>query len=372
MTFTPRGIFFLLASLLLVGGGFAMTHGPLIALGLAGFIVLVMVAILGRWNLARLNLYLTGPSRAFANKTFDARLTVVNSRALFDACALDLEVKLSGSEAAHAHAPWTAARSSSTAKLRLTAIERGSQEEHPFEISSRFPLGLFFFDRKGRLHHPLEVFPKSLVPKEFFAQGQFEDAWEGNGFEAGDAPGEPRGLRPYQPGDRAKQIHWPSTLRSLARGRHPRIREYDPPGLRPSKAAVIFHSFATDNTLIRTDQFERALSLVCGTLKHLRKHGIPTILRADFLEWRPQKTFDRESWSQTLTLLAIAQRANHTEAHDLVAEIEAIPPDQAILILSDMPPDSWQPILPARPLIIIDIRQHHFGHRSLSFATAAS
>ena len=97
------------------------------------------------------------------------------------------------------------------------------------------------------------VFPKALVPKEFFSSGEFDDAWHGEGLQAGDSPGEPRGLRPARPGDPAKNIHWPATMRAFARGRAPRIREMDPPGLRPRRATVLFHSFGTDGTLIRTD-----------------------------------------------------------------------------------------------------------------------
>jgi uncharacterized protein (DUF58 family) len=96
-------------------------------------------------------------------------------------------------------------------------------------------------------------------------------------------------------GDRAKLIHWPATIRSQARGRSPRVREYDPPGLRPHHTVVIFHSFGTDHTLIRTDLFERSLSLACGTLRHLRGIGVPSNLRADFLSLEKSTNVPRRS-----------------------------------------------------------------------------
>jgi uncharacterized protein (DUF58 family) len=366
VTLTPRGILFLLVALTLTMMGVFRIDGDLIALGSAGLLLTLMVIIFGKWNLLGIHLKLSAPSRVFADTPFDLRLTQLNKRSLFDACSTDLELNLSNVSKIETHATWTAARSSSTSKLRGSITKRGSISEHPCTLRSTFPLGLFYFSKKITLEHEILVFPKPLVPKEFFASGEFDDAWDGGGFQSGDTPGEPRGLRPYQPGDRAKQIHWPATIRSQARGRSPRVREYDPPGLRPRHAVVIFHSFGTDHTLIRTDLFERSLSLACGTLRHLRGIGVHANLRADFVAWKSQKTFHAKAWSDTLTLLAQAKRANHTEAHDVLAEIETTPAEDAIIIISDMPLASWKHIIPERRVLIIDIQQHHFGQRDLN------
>ncbi len=367
MSMNPRGAAFLGAAVALTVAGLLLIDGVLISLGAAGFLLIAMVFLFGRWNLTKIDLQLTAPGRVFADTPFHLRLTQQNRRNLFDAYGIDLELRLSKAAKIHSHAPWTAARSSSTSKLRGSISKRGAVSQHPCDLGSSFPLGLFHFTKKTSVSQEILVFPKPLVPKEFFASGEFDDASDGAGSQAGDAPGEPRGLRPYRPGDRAKQIHWPTTIRSIARGRSPRVREYDPPGLRPRQATVIFHSFGTDHTLIRTDLFERALSLVCGTLRHLRGIGVPTTLRADFLSWKPQPTFQSDTWSQTLTLLARAQRAPDTEAHDLVAEIDALPPEQSLVIISDMPTDAWRHILPDRKLLVIDIRQHRHGKKNMSF-----
>ncbi|MBT4798537.1 DUF58 domain-containing protein [Akkermansiaceae bacterium] len=367
VTVTPRGILFLLVALTLTMVGVFRIDGDLIALGTAGLLLGLMVIVFGKWNLRGIHLKLSAPSRVFADTSFDLRLTQLNKRNLFDACSTNLELNLSHVSKIETHATWTAARSSSTSKLRGSIAKRGAISDHPCTLSSAFPLGIFRFSKKITLEHEILVFPKPLVPKEFFANGAFDEAWDGGGFQSGDTPGEPRGLRPYQPGDRAKQIHWPATIRSQARGRSPRVREYDPPGLRPHHAVVIFHSFGTDHTLIRTDLFERSLSLACGTLRHLRGIGLPANLRADFLAWKSQKTFHSEAWSDTLTLLAQAKRSNHTEAHDVLSEIEATPAEDAIIIISDMPLTSWKHILPERRVLIIDIQQHRFEQRGLNF-----
>lgn len=367
VSMTPRGAAIIGAAFALTVAGLLKIDGVLISLGAAGFILIGMVFLFGRWNLNRIRLQLSSPRRVFADTPFDLRLTQHNQRNLFDAYGMDVELRLSKAARIHTHAPWTAARSSSTSKLRGSIPRRGAISEHPCSLSSSFPLDLFRFKKKTKVTQEILVFPKPLVPREFFATGEFDDAWNGEGHQPGDSPGEPRGLRPYRPGDRAKQIHWPSTIRSIARGRSPRVREYDPPGLRPRQATVIFHSFGTDNTLIRTDLFERALSLVCGTLRHLRGISVPTTLRADFLAWKPQPTFQSAAWSETLTLLARAKRADDTEAHDVIEEIEALPLEQALVIISDMPPEAWKHILPKRKVLVVDIRQHRFGQKGMSF-----
>ena len=367
MSMNPRGAAFLGAAMALTVAGLLLIDGVLISLGVAGFLLIIIIIIFGRWNLSRIELQLSAPSRVFADTPFDLHLTQHNRRQLFDAYGIELQLRLSKTAAIHSHAAWTAARSSSTSKLRGSISRRGAASQHPCTLSSSFPLGLFCFRKKTSAAQEILVFPKPLVPQEFFANGEFDDAWNGEGHQAGDAPGEPRGLRPYRPGDRAKQIHWPSTIRSLTRGRSPRVREYDPPGLRPREATVLFHSFGTDHTLIRTDLFERALSLVCGTLRHLRGIGVPTNLRADFLAWREQASFHSSAWSETLTLLARAQRAHDTEAHDLVSEIDSLPAERALVIISDMPPEAWRHILPARKVLIVDIQQHRYRKRDLSF-----
>lgn len=371
MTLTPRGAVFLGVSLTMVAVGFLMIDGVLISLGGTGLLFGFFAMVAGKWNLAGLHFHLTAPRRIFADTKIDLRLTQLNEKHLFGTCDVDLSLELCESVVLKTHAPFTAARSSSTAKLRGSIPRRGAGSRHSCEVSSTFPLGLFRFQKVISIKHDMLVFPRALVPREFFASGQFEDSWHGHGNQPGPPPGEPRGLRPFQAGDRAKQIHWPATIRSLARGRKPRVREFDPPGIRPRRAAVIFHSFGTDQTLIRTDLFERALALTCGTLKHLRRNAVPTQLVADFLSWKPCQTFHPEAWNETLTALAHAHRAGHTEAHDLLAEIENAESDLALIVISDMPLSSWKHVIPDRPALLIDIRQHRFGHKKLKPSSRA-
>ncbi|MDA7881681.1 DUF58 domain-containing protein [Akkermansiaceae bacterium] len=370
MTLTPRGAAFLGASLALFVAGLLRIDGPLISLGLVGLILLGIVFIFGRWNLSKLQVRLHAPARVFADTPMDLRLSLENHRSFFDTYGIDIQLELSRSARIPSHVKWAAAGSSASSKLRGSIPNRGAVSLHPCLLSSSFPLGIFTYRKRIVVSQEILVFPKALVPKEFFASGEFDDAWHGEGFQTGDAPGEPRGIRPFRPGDPAKRLHWPATIRSLARGRAPRVREFDPPGIRPRKATVIFHSFGTDGTLIRTDLFERGLSLLCGTLRHLRSMGVPANFTSDFLAWKSLPTFQSSAWSEVLTILARAERADDTEAHNLVAAVLETPPEDALVIISDMPPAAWSHILPNRKALIVDIQQHKFGKRSMNFRKA--
>ncbi|MDB4294611.1 hypothetical protein N9908_00035 [Akkermansiaceae bacterium] len=367
MSLTPRGAALLGGAIALLVIGVFRIDGALISIGVAGLLLMLVVMIMGRWNLAKLQVVIQAPARVFADTSFDFRLTLVNGRSLLDAHGIQMRLAVSERAQIHSHARWTAARSSATSKLRGSIPSRGAVSKHPCRLSSTFPLGVLEHRKQTMVQQEMLVFPKALVPKEFFSSGEFDDAWHGEGLQAGDSPGEPRGLRPARPGDPAKNIHWPATMRAFARGRAPRIREMDPPGLRPRRATVLFHSFGTDGTLIRTDYFERALSLLCGTLRHLRAIGIPASLSADFIGWKTMPTFQTDAWREALTTLARAERTADTEAHDLTAAIQAGPEGDALIIISDMQPDAWQQVLRERNALLIDVRQHKYGKKALSF-----
>jgi len=366
---TLRGAVFLGTSLALTCAGLLRIDGPMTSLGGAGLLILALAWCVGKRNLSGLEVHLQTPARVFADTRFQVALTMKNERALMDGFQIHQELRLSKAARIHTHTPWVAARSSATVKLSGSIAHRGAQREHPCLLRSSFPLGLISHEKELLAIKEILVFPKAITPREFFTSGASDDAYLGDGFQASSAPGEPRSLRPFRPGDSAKQLHWPATIRSQACGRGPLVRESDPPGLRPAKVTVIFHSFGTDGALIRTDHFERALSLLCGTLRHLRTLGVPATLTADFLAWKELPTFQPVAWSEALTILAEATRAHETEAHDVQAAINHAARDHALIVISDMPPASWAGSLQNQknlPLII-DIAQHAYSKKALNF-----
>lgn len=362
---TPRGAILLGASLALVVLGFVRVDGVLIALGAGGLVLLLGALLLVRVNLRRLAVSLRGPSRIYADTPFDLRLTLENRRRLLDAFGVRIELKLSGQVDVRSYASWTAAGSASEVRLRGSIPGRSSHQDHPFTLDSNTPLGLFHAKASGVARHEILVFPRPLLPRELFTRGALHDASLLPGTTPGHAPGEPRGLRPWQPGDAAKHIHWPASARSLSRRRGLRIRENDPPGFYPRHCSVVFHSFGMSGELIRSDRFEWALSLTCGTFRYLRDHGIPTTFLADFNGWTPQTVTSRSGFAGLLVSLARAERRNDTEAHDLLPVLDGIPEDHSIVMLSDMPPDAWEATVAGRPVLVIDVRQHRYGARKL-------
>lgn len=362
---TPRGAILLGASLALTALGFLRIDGVLVTLGGSGVILLLGALVLGRWNLRHLSVTLRAPARIYADTPFDLRLVLSNRRSLLDAFAIKIELKLSNQVDVRTHAPWTAAGSISEGRLRGSLPGRSTVTEHPYTLESLTPLGLFQVKASGNAAHEILVFPRPLTPQELFTRGALHDASLLPGTTPGQAPGEPRGIRPWQPGDPSKHIHWPASARSLSRRRGLRIRENDPPGFYPQHCTVLFHSFGTSGELIRADRFEWALSLTCGTLRYLRDHGIPTTFLADFNDWNPLTVVSRHSFANLLVSLARATRRHDTEAHNLLPVIDRIPEDHSIIMLSDMPPDAWEPSLPDRPVLVVDVRQHRYGARKL-------
>jgi uncharacterized protein (DUF58 family) len=362
---SPKGAIILGGSLALIVAGFVRIDGVLITLGAAGLLLFAGAFFLGRHNLRRLALTMRAPARIYADSPFDLHLSLRNKRGLLDAFGVEIALHLSQQARIHTTAAWTAAGSTSSVKLSGSIPVRGSVTDHPFTLRSTVPLGLFHLSASGAVTHEILVYPRPLVPREFFTHGALHDASLLPGSNPGHAPGEPRGIRPWQAGDPAKHIHWPASARAMARRRGLRIRENDPPGFHPQHCTVLFHSFGTSGELIRSDRFERALSLSCGTLRYLRDHGIPTILLADFLDWQPIPVITRAGMGNALVALARAERSPGTEAHDLRDAIAGVPADHSLIILSDMALDTWSHVLPGRPVLPVDIRQHRYGRKTL-------
>ncbi len=362
---TPRGAILLGASLALIVLGFLRTDGILITLGASSCILLAGAWGFVRLNLRRLSLSLRAPTRIYADHPFDLRVILHDTRSLLDAFSIKIHLRLAGQVDIHTFAPWTAARSISEVRLRGSIPGRSSLLEHDYTLETNMPLGLFHMKASGIIRHEILVFPRPLTPNELSTRGALHDASLLPGTTPGQAPGDLRGIRPWQAGDPAKHIHWPASARSLSRGRGLRVRENDPPGFYPRQCTVLFHSFGMSGQLIRADRFEWALSLACGTLRYLREHGIPTTFISDFNEWQPLSGTARSSFGNLLVSLARAQRRGDTEAHDLSPIIESIPEDHSLVILSDMPTESWADTLPDRPAILIDIRQHRYGAKKL-------
>ncbi len=342
------------------GAGFALFvaglwrgDGVLAALGLAAWCLLGLAWALGRMNLRGLQVTLDGPEKVAAGVVFPALLTLRNPRRLLDAFAVQIELELPGKKRSGGHAAWIAAGSAADLEMRLAVAQRACADQHWVRLNSDFPLGLFEVRRLLEVWHPLLVLPRPIVPRGLRVAGMLMDAAPVDGAAVGEAMGEPRGLRPWQPGDSPRRIDWPTSVRSWARGAGLVVHEADPPGFHPRRCLVLFHSFGADGSLIRPERFERALSMACGALRHLHGLGIPLRLCVDFDDWLMHPADTRAQVAACQEVLARATRAAGTEAHNLQAAASRAAEDETLVVFSDMPPSAWLNALPQRRLPVL-------------------
>ncbi|MGB6220652.1 DUF58 domain-containing protein [Haloferula sp.] len=354
-----RGSVMLGAAVALAAAGLLRVDGVLMALGAAAAILLLLSWVLGRLNLRRLEIEMEMPKVVQAGIPVRIRVSVANRRKVLDAFGMSLEIRTAGGLETGCQIPWVAAGSGAEVELREVLPSRGHAGEASGVVHSQFPLGLFRFSVDHQIACPLLVLPLEMVPRELVAIGSALEAEPRRAAAASEAIGEPRGLREYRAGDPAKGIAWAPSLRSHARGGGMMVRELDPPGFHPQKATVLFHSYATDGALIRPDRFERAVSLLWGTLRHFQAGGVPVDLLADFEEWVPRRVVTRQQLGRAGEVLARAQRARGTEEHELEGRIHDLDPDAALVILSDMPVIHWRDHAGKRPgLMLVDIASY--------------
>lgn len=369
LSITRRGAALSGGALAMVVSGLFTAEGLFLLLGFCGILLIALCYLLGKINLTYLVPRIHLPAHITASRTFELELTLQNKRFLLDAFNLKVDITLPHKTVFSAIAPWTAAGQSSRILLQGAIPSRGYADSHPVTISSLFPLGLFQLKRQITLHRDIVVTPLPIIPLELNSHGSLHDALPHSGLSTGSTFGEPRGIRPWQAGDSARHIHWAASARALACGHDLRVREYDPPGFHPDQCHIVFHSYASGREMLREDRFERALSLLAGTLSELQGKGIPCVLSADFFNWEPVSCQSRKQMIECLISLSKVRRASGTEAHDLEHTLRSMSPDQTLVIISDMTPDSWQHLLTYHPhTLAIDIRQVRYNHRILHAA----
>ncbi len=363
---TRRGAALLGGASALLAGGFLAGDGFFIIMGLCGIILAGAAWLLGKLTLRNLTADIHLPSHLSAGTPFELELTLHNHRKFIDAFNTSVSLHLPGNFLFHAISPWTAAGSAARIHRNITLAKRGFSDTHHATLSTTFPLGLFLAKRHIEIRREITITPRPIIPLELSRQGCLHDTLPRNGCRAGQTFGEPRGIRPWQAGDSARRIHWPASARSLARGHGLRVREYDPPGFFLDTCHIIFHSFATGGEMLREDRFERALSLLAGSITDLQRQGIPCTLTADFNNWTTVELTSRIQVVECLRSLAQTSRARGTESHDLEAALHAAPAHHTLMIISDMPPDSWQHLLIKHPRsLMIDIRQIRYHRKTL-------
>lgn len=357
-----RGSVLLGGAVALVVAGLLWVDGALLALGLAGGLLLVLSGLMGWLNGRNLVVATEIPKVAAAGVELRMRVSLLNRRGLIDGFGLAVTLKTPGGLEAVGRVPWVPAGSGADVDFRETIPGRGRGEGVSCVVESNFPLGLLRFERVLEVEREMVVLPRAVVPEELLAAGNALDAMRQVSSALSESMGEPRGLRSYRAGDAVKAIAWAASLRSQARGGEVLVRELDPPGFHPQQAVVVFHSFGSDGALIRPDRFERAISLLWGTLRHFQGLGVPVVLVADFEQWVPRRVVTRRQMGAAGEMLAGVQRVRGTELHELQGRLADQASEDGVVVISDMPAVSWESQLQPRGWqLVVDVARYERG-----------
>ena len=354
---TGRGAGLLLLSLALVAAGAVAPWPDAVRVGLLGICLPPAAWFFARRNLQGLRLERKLPATCFAGQLFSMDLTLMNDRPRLDAFGIDVEDGVSGPTERGMTAAWVASRGgSSTRTFTTRLLRRGDSLRATARLTSVWPLGLWrsTLDTRDRL--PVTIFPRPAQPRTL------EEAVETANVDVDEAEsvhrdwmGDFHGVRAFQPGDRLKQIHWPSSARS----RDLMVRQYDRP--LPEKYFIVFHSITTGHPGENNDAFEGAMELLCGLMLHCQERSIPMDLVASFLAWQRYPVHTPAAMEGALHRLAGARRHGEKDPAAMMAALSEVDRHTRIFIISDIPVKEWEPLLPEVPyeitcLSVADLR----------------
>ena len=187
--------------------------------------------------------------------------------------------------------------------VTITPDRRGVVESVVVELASCSPFGLLWWARDVvvPLARPLHVAPRHGEA------GPMDSVLDGA---VGDAPlrvpagvGEPRGVRPYQPGDTRRAVHWPATSHVGSVMVRERERQTDDP--------VIITVVLPSDPIEAEAEAER----VMATVSHCLARGQPVVLSTLEAEGRTVRLVrDRIDLGRRLARAIPAPSASSTEA----------------------------------------------------------
>ncbi len=243
---------------------------------------------------------------------------------------------------------WLPAGDSATREMQSRLLKRGTLHRAHASFESMFPLGLWKSRIELKSNLEMTVFPRPVPPKmfedpDFLTQLEMDESesaltnWDGDFH----------GLREFQPGDRMKLIHWPTSTRS----RHLVVRQFD--RRLPSQVTLIFHSIRPDSKPQPGEAFESALELLCGMLLLFRERGTPVEMIASFNQWQPIRVEAQGQLNAALRTLAGAQRTADRNCSALHASLAGAEAGHRVIVLSDVPLIEWESEMPELPCVTI-------------------
>lgn len=335
------------------------------AMGLAVGVLFAVAWILGRMNLGHLTLHYRGPRRVESGKGFPCKFFLLNEGRAFDGFGIEFRMSMFGERFLTGKSPWITGKGSAGIEERPVLRKRGLAMSHKGRLRSAFPLGLMSFARELPVAAEIGVLPNPVIPRELYLSGHLLDGSPYGASRHFGGGGEWKGLRERRGGDGLRRIAWAASLRSEAAGGTMLVREDEPPGSQAEGCMVVFHSYGGDGNLIRPDRFEKAISLMYGSLAVLVGWGMPVRWVADFDGWRENEVRTRRQLAAAREGLMFAERSRGTEAHNLIAAMGKAGAHECVVVISDMPRDAWAGFVPdsAIPPVLVDISSYDASRR---------
>lgn len=345
---TARGAGLLGLSALLIVTGIVLPEAAAIHLGLFGVALVLISRPLAKRNLNGLTLTREAPPFAFAGQLFPLKL-ILRNEGKMDRFSVDVEDGVAGPAERGLHARRLRAGGTATREFHTRMLRRGVSHRVRAVLSSGFPLGLWRTTREIRDRFSMTIFPRPVTPREL------EEAQDAALLDVDEAEsvrrdwtGDFHGVRPFQPGDRLKLIHWPGT----ARAGQLMVRQFD--RRLPEKYTIIFHSVHPGRRAgeAARDGFESALELLSGLLLHCRERAIPSEIIASFNEWRPFPAPHPAAPEEALAMLAAARHAPENSPAGLLQALAPLQAGARVFVLSDVPVREWEHLLPETPFTV--------------------
>jgi uncharacterized protein (DUF58 family) len=183
--------------------------------------------------------------------------------------------------------------------LTLVPRHRGLVSSITVDVASAAPFGLMWWTRRVRLSLPSEL---HIGPKLGTAISLPRQEDDRSGDSAHRSPrdiGEPRGVRPYRPGDSRRWVHWPATAHSGEL----MVREMEGPTAEPVMVVV---TLPPDD-----DAAEAVAEQALGTLVALFDRGTSVILTTtEASGHRTDSVADRRSAGRRLARAVTPGRAS--------------------------------------------------------------
>jgi uncharacterized protein (DUF58 family) len=153
-----------------------------------------------------------------------------------------------------------------TVEVTVVPARRGVLTGCELVVASAAPFGLLWWTRRVvlPLPRPLLVAPRVGEPDPALLADRPAAGEDDRRVDA--RVGEPRGVRPYRPGDRRHWVHWPATAHTGTL----MVREMEGPAARP---VVIEAVLPAD-----PDAADRAAERVMGSVAHLLARGNAVLL----------------------------------------------------------------------------------------------